>query len=253
MRALLIGAQCIEGTMIKTAWGLGLGLALYGAALSAQEPVATDRDHLARRYATALMNKIEPEWIRPESVTPEQRCAVQVLQLPGGRVVDARIRPDCEYDAAGQRSVEAAVYRASPLPYAGFESVFSKQLTLNFQAKDIRPRPVVPLLRRMTFQAGRPERFATYIETCLSQLQAALTKTNESGRAIRALTYVAVAADGRVKEGRIVRPADLPSSDRDFAEMRAFYLRVAGSCAAFPPEIKDEADVLEIEAKLRLR
>lgn len=253
MRALLVGAQCIEGTMIKTAWGLGLGLALYGVALSAQEPVATDRDELARRYAAAVMNKIEPEWIRPDSVTFEQRCAVDVVQLPGGDVITATPRSDCEYGRDGQRSVEAAVYRASPLPYEGFESVFSKRLTLNFQAKDIRPPPVIPVLRRMTFKGGRPKRFAAYVETCLEQLQAALTKTNEGGRALQALTSVSVKANGRVGEARLVRPADIRSSDRDFAEMRAFYLRVGGSCPAFPPEITAEADVLEIEAKLRLR
>ena len=35
-----------------------------------------------------------------------------------------------------ERSVEAAVYKAQPLPYAGFESVFSRELELSFRAED---------------------------------------------------------------------------------------------------------------------
>jgi colicin import membrane protein len=32
--------------------------------------------------------------------------------------------------------VEAAVLKAAPLPYQGFEAVFSRDLTLNFRARD---------------------------------------------------------------------------------------------------------------------
>jgi colicin import membrane protein len=46
------------------------------------------------------------------------------------------VSPSCPYDALGKRSVEAAVLKAQPLPYAGFESVFSRELKLNFQAED---------------------------------------------------------------------------------------------------------------------
>ena len=37
---------------------------------------------------------------------------------------------------SGRRSVEAAVLKAQPLPYRGFESVFSRNLTINFRAED---------------------------------------------------------------------------------------------------------------------
>ena len=39
-------------------------------------------------------------------------------------------------DAAGQDSVERAVLKAQPLPYRGYESVFARTLTLNFEARD---------------------------------------------------------------------------------------------------------------------
>ena len=39
-------------------------------------------------------------------------------------------------DDAGRRSVEAAILRAQPLPYRGFESVFQRTLNFNFEARD---------------------------------------------------------------------------------------------------------------------
>ncbi|HRO28373.1 MAG TPA: protein TolA, partial [Luteimonas sp.] len=65
-----------------------------------------------------------------------QRCRIVIRQIPGGEVVSAEVDPSCPYDAQGRRSVEAAVLKAQPLPYVGFESVFQRNLTLNFQAQD---------------------------------------------------------------------------------------------------------------------
>ena len=41
-----------------------------------------------------------------------------------------------EDDEAGQESIKRAVLKADPLPYAGFEEVFSRNLTINFRAQD---------------------------------------------------------------------------------------------------------------------
>ncbi len=65
-----------------------------------------------------------------------QRCRITIRQLPGGEVSSVEVSPSCPYDELGRRSVEAAVLRAQPLPYAGFESVFARQLNLNFEAQD---------------------------------------------------------------------------------------------------------------------
>lgn len=239
---------------------LALGLAGYGATLGAQDRAAADRAELSRRYAAVLMSRIEAEWARPESVTLEQRCAVQVSQLPGGEVVDLTFRPDCEYDRDGRRSVERAVFKAAPLPYAGFESVFVGKLLLNFKAQDKAPAtasvpaPPQPPPRRVSFRDGRPARLAAYAETCVRGLEAMLMKTNDEGSVIREPVAIAVAADGRIKQARIVRPdKKLSWSDSEFADMRVMYVRYAGVCPAFTPEILAEADLLEIETKLRLR
>jgi colicin import membrane protein len=64
------------------------------------------------------------------------RCKVEVTQLPGGEVISADVQPGCAMDPAGQRSLEAAVLRAQPLPYRGFEPVFNRRLIFTFEAQD---------------------------------------------------------------------------------------------------------------------
>ena len=88
-------------------------------------------------YSVALMNAILRQWTRPESVRLGQVCQVLIRQLPGGEVVDVQVSPSCPYDDLGRRSVEAAVRKASPLPYAGFEDVFVRDPVLKFRAEDL--------------------------------------------------------------------------------------------------------------------
>lgn len=95
----------------------------------------TDPDLLAR-YIAALNAAIVQNWTRPETVPLGQRCKIVIRQVPGGTVIDADVDPSCPYDDLGRRSIEAAVLKAQPLPYAGFEPVFNRTLILNFQAAD---------------------------------------------------------------------------------------------------------------------
>jgi colicin import membrane protein len=91
---------------------------------------------LKARYAAALQAAILRNWTRPESVPLGQRCRLIIRQIVGGEVVDVQTDPSCPYDEQGRRSIEAAVLKAQPLPYAGFETVFNRTLTLNFEARD---------------------------------------------------------------------------------------------------------------------
>lgn len=88
-------------------------------------------------YQVALMNAILRQWTRPESVRLGQVCQVLIRQIPGGEVVSVEISPNCPYDEQGRRSVEAAILKASPLPYAGFEDVFVRNPVLKFRAEDL--------------------------------------------------------------------------------------------------------------------
>ncbi len=106
---------------------------------SAKSPPAGNRGTdpaLAARYAAALQAAILRNWTRPESVPFGQRCRLVIRQIPGGEVVDVKFDGACPYDELGRRSVEAAVLKASPLPYAGFEEVFDRQINLNFEARE---------------------------------------------------------------------------------------------------------------------
>jgi colicin import membrane protein len=92
--------------------------------------------NLQGQYAAAIQEAILRNWTRPDNVPLGQRCRIVIRQLPGGQVMDAKVDPSCPYDELGRRSVEAAVLKAQPLPYAGFESVFNRTLLLNFEAQD---------------------------------------------------------------------------------------------------------------------
>ena len=91
---------------------------------------------LLARYQAALQEAILRNWTRPDSVPLGQRCKLNIRQIPGGEVIDVQVAASCPYDELGRRSVEAAVLKAQPLPYAGFEAVFSRNLNVNFEAQD---------------------------------------------------------------------------------------------------------------------
>jgi len=91
---------------------------------------------LRARYASALQAAILAKWTRPDTVPLGATCRLSIHQLPGGQVMGVEVSSPCAYDEQGRRSIEAAVLKAQPLPYAGFEEVFSRNVTLNFRAED---------------------------------------------------------------------------------------------------------------------
>lgn len=91
---------------------------------------------LGARYAAAIQAAVLAQWTRPDTVPLGQECVIRITQLPGGDVMSAKVDPSCPYDEQGRRSVEAAVLKAQPLPYAGFESVFQRNLIFHFRAQD---------------------------------------------------------------------------------------------------------------------
>ena len=105
---------------------------------SASPPPGNQGDDagLRARYAAALTQAIRAKWTRPETVPLGARCTLVIRQLPGGEVMSAEVGSPCSYDEQGRRSIEAAVLKAQPLPYAGFEKVFARELRLNFVAQD---------------------------------------------------------------------------------------------------------------------
>ncbi len=83
-------------------------------------------------YIYAIQQKVQRNWVKPASAKPGLECDVRVSQLPGGAVVSVNI-VRCNGDAAVQRSIIAAVEKASPLPEPADPSVFERNLMLVFK------------------------------------------------------------------------------------------------------------------------
>ncbi|MDH3401224.1 MAG: cell envelope integrity protein TolA [Chromatiales bacterium] len=96
---------------------------------------AAERSGLLAQYIALIGQKIERNWIRPPSAKPGLECVVQVTQIPGGQVVSVKV-VRCNGDDAVIRSVEAAVYQASPLPDPADPSLFERRLQLIFRPED---------------------------------------------------------------------------------------------------------------------
>jgi colicin import membrane protein len=88
-------------------------------------------------YIVAIRDAVLRQWTRPESVPLGVPCQVAIRQIPGGEVVQVEVSASCPYDQLGKRSLEAAILKASPLPYAGFEDVFVRDPVLKFRAEDL--------------------------------------------------------------------------------------------------------------------
>lgn len=88
---------------------------------------------LLARYAMALQQVVTQNWLRPDTAMPGLQCTVRIIQVPGGEVVSAQVIPPCNGDDLTRRSLEAAVLRAQPLPYAGFEPVFERSIDFVFR------------------------------------------------------------------------------------------------------------------------
>lgn len=90
-------------------------------------------DSLLGRYQLAIQQSVQQNWLRPESTRPGIRCALQIVQIPGGEVIQASVSTPCNADELTRRSIEAAVLKAQPLPYRGFESVFRREIRFTFR------------------------------------------------------------------------------------------------------------------------
>lgn len=88
-------------------------------------------DDLLGRYALAIQNAVTQNWLRPDNVQ-QVVCTVRIAQIPGGEVISASVVSPCNADDLTRRSLEAAVMRAQPLPYQGYESVFQRNINFNF-------------------------------------------------------------------------------------------------------------------------
>lgn len=88
---------------------------------------------LLGRYQLAIQQAVLQNWLRPESARPGIVCALNIVQIPGGDVIQASVSTPCNADDLTRRSIEAAVLKAQPLPYSGYESVFRREIRFTFR------------------------------------------------------------------------------------------------------------------------
>jgi len=116
-------------------------IARQEAELKAQQAEA-ERQALARQQAmqseikkheALIKQHITRYWQIPPGTPDNRVCEVKVTLIPGGDVVDVKVIRSSG-DAAFDRSVESAVYRAAPLPVPSVESgLFDKFREVIFQ------------------------------------------------------------------------------------------------------------------------
>jgi len=86
-----------------------------------------------QKWLDAVGRAIEAKWVRPDDIPPGQTCPIHIRIIPGGEVIAASVQPGCPYSEEAKRSVEKAVRDASPLPFKGYEDVYSRDFTANFR------------------------------------------------------------------------------------------------------------------------
>ena len=105
------------------------------AQLASEERINAARGSAdAAAYRSMIQARIERNWIRP-GTQHGVNCQVRVTQVPGGEVTGVQIT-SCNGDAALRESIEAAVYRASPLPTPTNPDLFDRNLVLTFHPDD---------------------------------------------------------------------------------------------------------------------
>lgn len=101
-----------------------------------QERLRAQRDSAMQRmideYGLYIKEKVQRSWIRPSGSSASLSCVINVRLIPGGEVVDVKIVRSSG-NAAFDRSVEAAVFKASPLPVPKDPEVMEKFRSITFE------------------------------------------------------------------------------------------------------------------------
>jgi hypothetical protein len=86
-------------------------------------------DGMRAAYLAALRAAIRLHWGHQKN---SQQCSLTIKQSPGGTVQSA-VAGNCVLTPQDRRSLEAAALMAQPLPYEGFERVFSETTILDIK------------------------------------------------------------------------------------------------------------------------
>lgn len=119
----LAQAQAIKDAQIKA------------EALAAQQRNAGEVD----KYKALILNAIRDQWILPENVNPDLSSQFVIRLAPTGAVLDVRLARSSG-DVILDRSAQAAIYKASPLPVPHDAQVFNmfREISLTVRPSNAR-------------------------------------------------------------------------------------------------------------------
>lgn len=98
--------------------------------ISEADAVKPEDAALRRIYLAELRAAILKQWNRPEGSIRE--CSIELQLRPGGQVAGAKLGR-CTLIADARNQLEAAALLAQPLPYQGYETVFSELVELQLE------------------------------------------------------------------------------------------------------------------------
>ena len=106
----------------------------HRAAAAATAAAAAKAQSAIARYKVLIRQKVEQNWVRPPDSRKGMKCVVRVKLVQGGDVLEAEV-VQSSGDPVFDRSVENAVYRASPLPLPDDSTLFPYFRDLEFTFK----------------------------------------------------------------------------------------------------------------------
>jgi colicin import membrane protein len=86
-------------------------------------------NNAASKYISAINATARANW-NTAQIPAQTRCKIELTQIRGGEVIDVAFLA-CPLDAVGRESIERALFK-TPMPYAGFEAVFQRKVSLTF-------------------------------------------------------------------------------------------------------------------------
>jgi len=89
---------------------------------------------MVNEHVLYIRDKVQRSWIQPPGSGSDLSCTVEVRLIPSGEVIDAQIVRSSG-NPAFDRSVEAAVFKASPLPVPADPDVMEQFRSLRFEFK----------------------------------------------------------------------------------------------------------------------
>ena len=130
----------LKQQQLEQAKALAQAQALKNAQLQAQTLAAQQRNAgEVDKYKALILNAIRDQWILPDNVNPDVSSQFVIRLAPTGSVLDVRLARSSG-DTILDRSAQAAIYKASPLPVPHDAQVFNmfREISLTVRPSNAR-------------------------------------------------------------------------------------------------------------------